>query len=233
MFVGNSDKRGEVLNFTMPYKHIVKGADWTTSDTDTYASYTVPQSWADEVYMFQVAQSGTLAAGPRILETANGNQINYPTLSTDMTSNAGTDLVMKLCADEETRPDAAGLAEALHPELLNTFKPAFLGRVTLVPYFPLTDDVLRKIVKLQMDRIARRVEENHRAKLTYDDSLLGGIASRCTEVESGARNVDHILTRTLLPELSAEVLSRMAAEEAIGGVHVTMGEDGGFRYEFR
>ncbi|MCX7425997.1 MAG: AAA family ATPase, partial [Planctomycetia bacterium] len=174
---------------------------------------------------YQVFDKGTMRDG-------EGRDIDFKNTLIIMTSNAGTDLIMKLCADRETCPDSAGLAEALHPELLNTFKPAFLGRVTLVPYFPLTDDVLQNIVRLHLERIARRIAENHRARFTYDPGLLAGIASRCTEVESGARNVDHILTQTLLPELSAEFLSRMAQENPIAGVNVSLGDDGAFRYEF-
>ena len=85
---------------------------------------------------------------------------------------------------------------------------------------------------LQLDRIARRVAENHRARFHYDPELVAGVAARCTEVESGARNVDHILTRTLLPEMSAEFLSRMAEGHAISDVKVAMNPDGTFRYEF-
>ncbi len=174
---------------------------------------------------YQVFDKGMLRDG-------EGRDIDFRNTVILMTSNAGTDLIMKLCADPMTCPDAAGLAEALHPELLNTFKPAFLGRVTLVPYFPLTDDVMQKIVELQLDRIRRRVVENHKARFEYDPELLSGIAQRCTEVESGARNIDHILTRTLLPELSAEVLARMADEQPISAVKVSLSADGAFEYAF-
>ncbi len=174
---------------------------------------------------YQVFDKGTLRDG-------EGRDIDFKNTVILMTSNAGTDLIMKLCADPETRPDATALAEALHPELLNTFKPAFLGRVTLVPYFALSDEVMRKIVVLQLDRIARRVRENHWAEFTYDPELVAHVASRCTEVESGARNVDHILTRTLLPELSAEFLARMAEDQEIAAVRVSVGEDGAFQYAF-
>jgi type VI secretion system protein VasG len=174
---------------------------------------------------YQVFDKGSLRDG-------EGRDIDFKNTVIIMTSNAATDLIMKLCADPETCPDAAGLAESLHPELLKTFKPAFLGRVALVPYFPLADASMRKIVELQLERIRRRVEENHRAKFLYDQELVAGIASRCTEVESGARNVDHILTRTLLPEMSAEFLSRMAEGKTIGGVKVSLSPGGTFRYEF-
>jgi len=174
---------------------------------------------------YQVFDKGTMRDG-------EGRDIDFKNTLIMMTSNAGTDLIMKLCADPDTCPDPAALAEALHPELLKTFKPAFLGRVILVPYFPLTDEVLQGIVRLQLDRIAKRVWENHRATLTYDALLLRGIASRCTEVESGARNVDHILTRTLLPEMSAEFLARMADQKPIGRIHVSLDPKGAFHYEF-
>ena len=148
-----------------------------------------------------------------------------------MTSNAGTDLIMKLCEDPETRPDPTALAEALHPELLKTFKPAFLGRVALVPYYPLTDSVMRTIIDLQLGKIGRRVRENYKASFSYGRELVASIADRCKEVQSGARNVDHILTRTLLPELAGEFLARMAAGQAINAVNVTVDEKGMFRYQ--
>ncbi len=174
---------------------------------------------------YQVFDKGTLRDG-------EGRDIDFKNTVILMTSNAATDLIMKLCADPETCPDAEALAAALHPELVKTFKPAFLGRVTILPYYPLGDEVLRRIVELQLGRIARRIRESHRAKLSFDPDLVAGIASRCTEVESGARNVDHILTRTLLPDLASEFLARMTGETPINEVRVLMGENGRFRYEF-
>jgi type VI secretion system protein VasG len=147
-----------------------------------------------------------------------------------MTSNAGTDAIMKLCADPETRPDAEALAEVLHPELLKTFKPAFLGRVSVVPYFPLSDDVMAGIVELQLGRIKRRIHEHYRAAFSYSQDLVLGIVARCKDVDSGARNVDHILTRTMLPELSAEFLARMARSEPISRVHVSLSGEA-FQYD--
>ncbi len=173
---------------------------------------------------YQVFDKGTLRDG-------EGRDIDFKNTIILMTSNAGTDLIAGLCADPATCPDAEGLAEALHPELLKTFKPAFLGRVTLVPYFPLSDEVLQKIVHLQLARIERRVAANHRAKFSYDPALVPEIARRCTEVQSGARNIDHILTRTLLPALSAEFLTRMAEGQPIQAVHVNLDDQGGFRYQ--
>src|SRR6185437_529323 len=112
-----------------------------------------------------------------------GRDIDFKNTVILMTSNAGTDAIMKLCADPETMPDAAGLAEALRPDLLKTFKPAFLGRVTLVPYFPLSDEVLRGIVDLQLGRIRRRIHDHYRAEFVYGPEVVSGIVARCKEVE--------------------------------------------------
>ena len=172
---------------------------------------------------FQVFDKGTL-------EDGEGREIDFKNTVILLTSNAGTDTVMKLCADPETQPDSIALAEALRPDLLKFFKPAFLGRLIVVPYFPITDQVLRQIIKLQLGRIQKRMEENHRAEMTYDEALVQEIAGRCREVESGARNVDHILTRSLLPEISEEILSRMARAESLNSVHVSVAADGAFQY---
>ena len=172
---------------------------------------------------YQVFDKGMLRDG-------EGRDIDFKNTVIIMTSNAGTDAIHKLCADPETMPDAAGLAEALRPELLKIFKPAFLGRVTLVPYFPLGDEIMKQIVELQLKRIARRVADNYKAKFTFAPQLVDGIAQRCKEVESGARNIDHILTRGLLPEMSAQFLARMADGLALKSVDVSMDASGKFQY---
>jgi type VI secretion system protein VasG len=137
---------------------------------------------------------------------------------------------MKLCADPTTIPDPISLGEALRPDLLKSFKPAFLGRVSVVPYFPLADDVMRQIIELQLGRIKRRVKENYKATFRYTPELVANIAQRCNEVDSGARNIDHILTRSLLPELSAEFLNRMASGESIQDVEISVDAQGAFKY---
>jgi len=172
---------------------------------------------------YQVFDKGMLRDG-------EGRDIDFKNTIIIMTSNAGTDAIHKLCADPETMPDAAGLAEALRPDLLKIFKPAFLGRVTLVPYFPLGDDIMRQIVELQLKRIGRRVVENYKADFNYDPALVDAIAQRCKEVESGARNIDHILTRGLLPEMAGHFLSRMADGLAMKSVDVSMDASGNFQY---
>jgi type VI secretion system protein VasG len=173
---------------------------------------------------FQVFDKGNMKDG-------EGRDIDFKNTVLIMTSNAGTELIDKLFADPETAPDAAQLAEALRPELMKYFKPAFLGRVTIVPYFPLSEDVIKQIVRLQLNKIVKRVKDAYKAGFTYDPELVETIAARCKESSSGARNVENILSRTLLPELSSEVLSRLAAGEPISHVSVGIGPDGSFRYE--
>jgi type VI secretion system protein VasG len=166
-----------------------------------------------------------------VLEDAEGREIDFKNTVILMTSNVGSDLIMKLCADPETRPEPEALIEALRPDLLKAFKPAFLGRLIVVPYHPIADEAMRQIIQLQLGRIGARLQENNRAAFSYDEALVAAIARRCTEVESGARNVDHILTRTLLPEISREFLARMAEGQPITKVHVSVNGEGGFRYE--
>jgi type VI secretion system protein VasG len=172
---------------------------------------------------FQVFDKG-------VLDDSEGRQADFKNTIILLTSNVGTDRVMKLCADPDTTPDPAALAEALRPDLLKAFPAALLGRLILVPYFPISDDIMKQIIVLQLGRIARRLKENHKAQFTYSDDLVANVAGRCKEVESGARNVDHILTRTLLPEMSREFLTRMAAGDRISHVHVSVDDKGAFQY---
>jgi type VI secretion system protein VasG len=164
------------------------------------------------------------------IRDGEGRDIDFKNTVVIMTSNAGTDTIAKLCADPETMPDAEGLGEALRPELLKVFKPAFLGRVTVVPYFPLSDETLRQIIKLQLGRIQKRVAENYRASLSYTPDVIDAIAARCKEAESGARNIENVLSRGLLPEISAQFLQRMANQEALRDVRLSLDSDGSFTY---
>src|SRR5207244_2902147 len=166
-----------------------------------------------------------------MLQDDKGEEINFKNTIIVLTANVGTDTIMKVCADPDTRPDAAGLASALRPDLLKVFKPALLGRLTVVPYFPLTDEVLRQIIRLQLRRIGDRVRTNYKATFEYDDAVVSTIASRCKEVDSGARNVDHILTGSLLPVISREFLCRMAEGQRVGGVRVGVDPEGQFLFD--
>ena len=166
------------------------------------------------------------------LEDGEGRSIDFKNCIIILTSNAGTDTLMKLTADPETMPDSDGLAAALKPELNKIFKPAFLGRMIVVPYFPVRDEALKKIVLLKVGKIQRRLLESHRIAMKCDDAVIDEVAKRCTEVESGARNVDNILTNTMLPEISRQILSRMAEETLTEQVRVGVGGDGRFTYEW-
>jgi type VI secretion system protein VasG len=180
----------------------------------------VEKAHADVLELFyQVFDKG-------ILEDGEGRKIDFKNTLIILTSNMGTDTIMKVCADEETMPSPQGLTDMLRPELIKHFKPAFIGRLKVVPYFPITDTNLRLIVKLKLNKIGKRMLENRNVHFNYDDEIIESIAKRCTEVESGARNIDHILTNTLLPEMSKELLSRMATGEQIGEVKVSLSGDG-------
>jgi type VI secretion system protein VasG len=165
-----------------------------------------------------------------VMEDGEGRQISFKNSIIVLTTNAGTATLMKLCADPETTPDPEGLVKALKPELDKTFKPAFLGRTVIIPYFPIRDDALRQIIRLKLGKVERRMAEAHKITLAYDDAMVGEIATRCTEVESGARNVDNILTNTLLPDLSQLLLAGMA--EGVRPSRITVGVGGGGRFDY-
>jgi type VI secretion system protein VasG len=164
------------------------------------------------------------------MEDGEGREIDFKNTIIILTSNACTDLLMKLTADPETTPSAEGLAKALKPELNKIFKPAFMGRLVTVPYFPLRDEAMKQIVTLKLAKIQRRIRENHKIELTYDPAVVAEVAKRCTEVESGARNVDNILTNTMLPDVSRYLLSRMAERQKPAAIHVSVAENGVFAY---
>jgi type VI secretion system protein VasG len=174
---------------------------------------------------FQVFDKGSM-------EDGEGRVINFKNTVLILTSNAATDTMMKLTADPETMPFPEALVNAIKPELNKIFKPAFLGRMLIVPYLPVRDEALKQIIRLKLGKIVRRLQENHRIVLRYDDALLREIASRCTEVESGARNVDNILSNTMLPEISRELLLRMVQGDAGTAVSVGVGEAGAFTYQW-
>ena len=165
-----------------------------------------------------------------VLTDSRGVEVNFKNTVILLTSNAGTDEVMRACASPEGA-DSDDLQKALRPALLRTFKPALLGRMVVVPYFPLTPDVLRRIIELQLGKIGDRLRANHKATFSYDPAVVDVVAARCTEVESGARNVDHILTGTVLPALAGRVLERLAEGKPVTGVTLGVGEGSEFTYE--
>jgi type VI secretion system protein VasG len=165
-----------------------------------------------------------------VMEDGEGREIDFKNTIIILTSNAGTDTIMKLTADAETAPTPDGLVKALKPELNKIFKPAFLGRLVIIPYYPIRDEALKQIIVLKLAKIQRRLEENHKIKLSWDAALLDEVASRCTEVESGARNVDNILTNSLLPDLARRLLGGIAGGAKPSAIHIRIGENGAFEY---
>ncbi|APY99144.1 type VI secretion system ATPase TssH [Burkholderia pseudomallei] len=174
---------------------------------------------------FQVFDKGAM-------DDAEGREIDFRNTLIILTSNVGSSAVMQACLNKAPQelPDAETLAETLRPQLYKTFKPAFLGRMKVIPYYPISDDVLAEIIELKLERIRRRIEANHKAAFEWDESLVDAVLARCTEVDSGARNVDHILNGTLLPEIAELVLSRIADGEAIVRIAARAAETGEFEY---
>ncbi len=173
---------------------------------------------------FQVFDKGNMDDG-------EGRSIDFKNCIIILTTNCGTDTLMKLCADPETMPDHEGLVKALKPEMDKTFKPAFLGRTVIIPYFPVRDDNLKQIIRLKLAKIQRRLYQVHRIELQSSPEMIEEVSKRCTEVESGARNVDNILTNTLLPEVSTMLLGAMVEGHKPTVIKVGVGEGGHFVYQ--
>ncbi len=174
---------------------------------------------------FQVFDKG-------VMDDAEGREIDFRNCLIILTSNVGSQQIMQACLNKaaEELPASDALGEALRPVLMKSFKPAFLGRMKVVPFYPISDPVLEQIIGLKLSRIAKRVATNHKAKFEFDAKLVDAVLARCTEVDSGARNVDHILNGTLLPEIAGEVLSRMASGGVIEKIKVSAAKNGDFRY---
>jgi len=165
------------------------------------------------------------------MEDGEGRYIDFKNTIILLTSNAGTDLIMNMCKDPELLPDPEGLSKALREPLLKVFPPALLGRLVVVPFYPLSDAVVRLIIELQLGRIKKRLAENQQIPFSYDPEVVDLVASRCTEVESGARMVDAILTHTLLPAISETYLVQVLEGGVIERVHVGVA-DGDFSFQF-
>ena len=173
---------------------------------------------------FQVFDKG-------FMEDGEGRFIDFKNTLILLTSNVGSELIMSLCKDPDLMPAPEGISKALREPLLKTFPAALLGRLVVVPYFPLSDAMLSNIISLQIERIAKRLGDNHGIALHYDSAVTDLIASRCTELESGARMVDAILTRTVLPSLSREILTRKSEERALRSITLSVSEKD-FAYAF-
>jgi len=165
------------------------------------------------------------------MEDGEGRVIDFKNTLILLTTNAGTDLISNLCKDPDLMPEPEGMAKALREPLLKVFPPALLGRLVVIPYYPLSDEMIALITKLQLGRIEKRILENHKVPFSYDDDVVKLIAERCTELESGGRMIDAILTNTMLPSISTEFLTRMIEGKTIERVHVSVIENE-FRYGF-
>jgi len=165
------------------------------------------------------------------MEDGEGRVIDFKNTLILLTTNVGTELIMNLCKDPELLPDAEGLSKALREPMLKVFPAALLGRLVVIPYYPLSDAIIASIARLQLRRIEKRIRENYRVPFTYDEEVVNLIASRCTELESGGRMIDAILTNTVLPRISQEFLTRMMEGKAVERVHIRV-ENGEFGYGF-
>ncbi len=176
---------------------------------------------------YQVFDKGTL-------EDSEGLVVNFKNTLILLTSNLGTNAIAQIYQHlAPTLPSDEQLQEVIRPELLYHFKPAFLGRLVVVPFHQLGDIEIRRIAKLKLAKVQQRFWENHHARLTYDSQLVTMIVNRCTEVDTGARHIDHILTDGLLPTLSVKILERMANSESFSGVHLSCDKMGRWRYRFK
>ncbi len=173
---------------------------------------------------FQVFDKG-------VMEDGEGRMIDFKNTIILLTSNVGSDLIMNMCSDPDLMPDAEGISKALREPLLKTFPAALLGRLVTIPYFPLDDSMIRSIAELQLRRIEKRIDENYGVEFTYSDDVITYIIERCTELESGGRMIDTLLTNTILPEASHHLLQRQLAGESIDKVAIEI-KDGSFTYSF-
>ncbi|NTV94548.1 MAG: type VI secretion system ATPase TssH [Thiobacillus sp.] len=165
------------------------------------------------------------------MEDGEGRVIDFKNTLILLTTNAGTDLIMNLCKDPDLIPEPEAIAKALREPLLKVFPPALLGRLVVIPYYPLNDEMIGMIARLQLGRIAKRIKEHHKIPFTYDDEVVKLITSRCTELESGGRMIDTILTNTVLPAISRHFLEHMMEGKPIEKVHVSVA-DGEFSYTY-
>jgi len=173
---------------------------------------------------YQVFDKGMLSDG-------EGRVIDFKNTVLFLTSNLGSDVITQLCANE-TRSSLETVSSAIRPILSNHFKPALLARMTIVPFYILDPKFMKEIVTMKLDKLAGRLAESNKIKLTYSQQVADQITSRCTEVETGARNIDHIMRGTILPQLSREILARMGEGAMPSEILLGLAEDGSFKINF-
>jgi type VI secretion system protein VasG len=165
------------------------------------------------------------------MEDAEGRHIDFKNTIILLTSNAAQDVIINMCKDPDLMPDAAGLEKAMRLPLTKVFPDALLNRLMVLPFYPISKDMLKMIIGLNLKKVARRVAENHKVPFTYSEEVPELIAKRCTELERGARMVDAMITNTMLPEIGHEMLTRLAEGQAVTKVDITV-KDGAFQYSF-
>jgi type VI secretion system protein VasG len=182
---------------------------------------------------FQVFDKG-------MMDDAEGREIDFKNTIIILTSNVASSTMMQACLNLQQEdgtvlplPTPEELDQKIRPQLVKAFKPAFLGRLKVIPFYPISDDVLVEIIKLKLTKIQKRIAINHKAELSYDNKLVEAVLARCTEVDSGARNVDNILNGTVLPEIAETVLARMAEGQAFEKIKLSAHKDGQFKYDFK
>jgi len=173
---------------------------------------------------FQVFDKG-------VMEDGEGRRIDFRNTLILLTSNAGSDLIMDLCADPDLIPAPEGIGKALREPLLKIFPAALLGRLVTIPYYPLSPSMIAAITRLQLNRIKKRVSISHGVPFEYSDAVVDTIVSRCQELESGGRMIDAIVTNTMLPDISAVFLRRMMEGQPVSRVAIDVA-DGNFVYGF-
>lgn len=174
---------------------------------------------------YQVFDKGTLSDG-------EGRVIDFRNTIMFLTSNLASDVIMDLCVGKEALPSVEEVTEAIRPILQNHFKPALLARITIVPFFPLQGEVLHDIVKLKLNKVGKRLKSSQKLQLSYTNDVIETIASRCTDVESGARNIDHIVNKSLLPKISTHILEKMGDADEYSEIQLAIDENGQFKVEF-
>jgi type VI secretion system protein VasG len=173
---------------------------------------------------YQVFDKGMLSDG-------EGRLIDFKNTVIFLTSNLATDVITEMCSGDETLP-LETITAAVRPILSNHFKPALLARMTVIPYMTLGSDILKDIVELKLNKLVKRLAETHKMKLSYSQDVVEQISARCTEVETGARNIDYIMTGSIMPRMSQEILVRMSEGEMPSEVRLGLKEDGSFKIDF-
>ena len=166
-----------------------------------------------------------------ILNDGEGREIDFRNTVIFLTSNLATDIITEACSDGD-RPDMDELVSLIRPQLSAHFKPALLARMNILPFYTIDQDAMRMITGLKLNKITRQMKDTHNMELGFDDKVIETIAARCTEVETGARNIDHIIRGTLLPQMSTNLLQKMSEDDLPEKLTVGIGESGDFTFEF-